>query len=482
MFTWEEFGWESPEQPAYLTAPARYKALADKQPVEFVTCKEYLDKYGAGPKETVYLPMDAWNKSLTWGLGGDQLRIMDRKVEAIALGGGTFDAVAATLGRTRSQVSPWTRHGKTSWPRRATTWACANTRAGRETGWRRWTGSRTTTTSPGARSATTISTPPKSKARLCSRLPWATSQAHQLCWQAQQGRRAVTVFNPSGYERSDLVLTGRIYPIAEKAAGVVVRDRAGTYATLLKSSRPTGTHKATSWWPRLPLRPKRSRPSDTTPISSNSPARTPRQPARWRIDEARPNAGERARPGAARPDHGRRQQPGRQASRAAKCSTAPRARFPCFTGRPNPNLSLGPKPPPATTAPSRKRRSTGWKKARCATVRARHKWQYLTFETRVTLTAGLPYVEVISRFGPKCRRSRSVHPADIKEGYWFSLAPAFQPTRNRPRFSPGRRADPEERLPRPHVRRFGRQGRRAAGAAQGHPVVPERRAACCRIW
>ena len=30
IFAWEEFGWESPEQPAYLTAPAKYKELADK--------------------------------------------------------------------------------------------------------------------------------------------------------------------------------------------------------------------------------------------------------------------------------------------------------------------------------------------------------------------------------------------------------------------------------------------------------------------
>ena len=62
LFTWEEFGWESPEQPAYLSAPARYKGLSDQQPVEFVTLKEYLDKYGAGPQEIVTLRMDDWNK------------------------------------------------------------------------------------------------------------------------------------------------------------------------------------------------------------------------------------------------------------------------------------------------------------------------------------------------------------------------------------------------------------------------------------
>ena len=84
IFAWEEFGWESAEEPAYLTSPAKYQGLAG---VEFVTIKEYLEKYGSQAKETIYLPMDAWNKSLTWGLGGDQVRIFDRKLERLAAGG-----------------------------------------------------------------------------------------------------------------------------------------------------------------------------------------------------------------------------------------------------------------------------------------------------------------------------------------------------------------------------------------------------------
>jgi alpha-mannosidase len=42
-----------------------------------------------------------------------------------------------------------------------------------------------------------------------------------------QGPLAVSVFNPSGWERTDTVLTGRIYPIREKAKGIVVRDKTG---------------------------------------------------------------------------------------------------------------------------------------------------------------------------------------------------------------------------------------------------------------
>ncbi len=42
--------------------------------------------------------MDAWRKLLTWGLGGDQLRVMDRKVEATLLAAERFDAIASHLG------------------------------------------------------------------------------------------------------------------------------------------------------------------------------------------------------------------------------------------------------------------------------------------------------------------------------------------------------------------------------------------------
>ena len=97
VFTWEEFGWESPEAPDYVTAPEKYRKVAARFPVEFVTLREYMEKYGA-TKETVYFEMDAWHKLLTWGLGGDQLRVQDRKVEALLLAAERFEAIAARLG------------------------------------------------------------------------------------------------------------------------------------------------------------------------------------------------------------------------------------------------------------------------------------------------------------------------------------------------------------------------------------------------
>ena len=98
VFAWEEFGWDDPEHPAYLYVSEGYKKLAKQYPVEFVTLREYLDKYGADPKASIYLPMDAWAKSLTWGIGGDQMRILDRKVEKLLLAAELYDAVAVGLG------------------------------------------------------------------------------------------------------------------------------------------------------------------------------------------------------------------------------------------------------------------------------------------------------------------------------------------------------------------------------------------------
>ena len=72
--------------------------LAKEGRVEFVTLREYLDKYGSQAKQTILLPMDAWNKSCTWGLGGDQVRMMQRKVEGLLLAAEVFDAAASALG------------------------------------------------------------------------------------------------------------------------------------------------------------------------------------------------------------------------------------------------------------------------------------------------------------------------------------------------------------------------------------------------
>jgi hypothetical protein len=68
-----------------------------------------------------------------------------------------------------------------------------------------------------------------------------------------------------------------------------------------------------------------------------------------------------------------------------------------------------------------------------ATLKAVHRWRQLTFETRVTLSAHSPNVEVISRVltsvppalddFPEGRAQR-----DINNGYWLAFAPSFATT------------------------------------------------------
>jgi alpha-mannosidase len=105
-----------------------------------------------------------------------------------------------------------------------------------------------------------------------------------------------------------------------------------------------------------------------------------------------------------------------------------RGAFPHFTGRPNPNLSLKPAPPARyDSATSKAQLDWVAKGPLLATLRAQHRWPYLTFETRVTVTARAPYVEVITRLLALVPPHSDAAPADIKEGYWASFAPAFEP-------------------------------------------------------
>ena len=68
-----------------------------------------------------------------------------------------------------------------------------------------------------------------------------------------------------------------------------------------------------------------------------------------------------------------------------------------------------------------------------ATLRTRHNWPLLKFETLVTLCAGMPYVEVTSRVlaevppAPDALDESRRFPIEIKEGYWLTFAPNFEP-------------------------------------------------------
>ncbi len=223
IFAWEEFGWESPEKPAYLTAPERYRAL---EQVEFVTLKEYLDKYGALGKESVYLPMDAWNKSLTWGLGGDQIRILDRKVDALLLAAELFDAIAAAHGYD-SQAGAMEK-----------AWRDLLASQSHDVGlceYSRWQGDRMAPFDRiedlhnftwGALGYNHLDAARKlGQAVLDGALDYLGSRADTAT--NRPGETAAVVFNPHTWTRTDLASTGRIYPLPPKIRDVMVRDRTG---------------------------------------------------------------------------------------------------------------------------------------------------------------------------------------------------------------------------------------------------------------
>jgi len=422
IFAWEEFGWESPEKPAYLTAPERYRAL---EQVEFVTLKEYLDKYGAQGKESVYLPMDAWNKSLTWGLGGDQIRILDRKVDALLLAAELFDAIAAAHGYT-SQTGALEK-----------AWRDLLASQSHDVGlceYSRWQGDRMAPFDRiedlhnftwGALGYNHVDAArQQGQAVLDGALNYLGSRADTATNRPGESLAAV-VFNPHTWARTDLVSTGRIYPLPPKIRDVMVRDRTGRIvpSQLAKTDKDADGN--------LDM-------AEVTFLAKDVPAAgydsfflqfaaeaVPAAPTALRFDESKltlENEFVRVRLDP---------KTGGIAGLAAKAAGGEmldpmKGVFPRFTGRPTQSLSTRPNPP-AQFDSAESQAQIDWlaRGPLWATVRAQHSWKYLKFETRITLAAGLPYVEVTVRVLAQVPPQADVNPPDIMEGYWLSFVPGF---------------------------------------------------------
>ena len=420
IFAWEEFGWESPETPAYLSAPERYRAL---EQTEFVTLKEYLEKYGAQGRESIYLPMDAWNKSLTWGLGGDQIRILDRKVDALLLAAEMFDAIAAAHGYA-SKAEAMEK-----------AWRDLLASQSHDVGlceYSRWQGDRMAPFDRiedmhnftwGALGYSNLDAARKQgQAVLDGALDYLGSRADAAT--SRPGETAALVFNPHTWVRSDLASTGRIYPVPAKMRGLVVRDRAGRIvpSQIVKADMDADGN--------MDMIEAAFAAKDIPAAGYDSyflqfaPAEAPPVPTALRIDEANltleneflrvrldPKTGAIA---------------GLTAKGGGEMLDPAQGAFPRFTGKPTKSLSTRPDPPAEYDSRDSKAaidwlaRGPLW-----ATVRAQHSWKYLKFETRITVTAGLPYVEAIVRVLPQVPPQSDVNPPDIKEGYWLSLAPGF---------------------------------------------------------
>ncbi len=428
IFTWQEFGWESPETPAYLRAPIRYLKIAEKARVEFVTLQQYLEKYGAGKVQTIYLPMDAWNKSLTWGLGGDQIRILDRKVEGLLLAAERFDAIAALLGGTSQSE------------RLDQAWKDLMTAQSHDVGlceYSRWQGF------PSGRMA------PLDRLEDFHNFTWGAIGYNHLDAAQKQGQQvlaaalttlaakidsasvgkdhqAVTVLNSNGWQRSATAQTGRLYPIPPGTKQIVLRDRQGRVlpSQLVKVEKDRHGNLIVA----DVLFPAKAVPSLGYDTYSLEYARQEEPIATdLRVDESSlVLENEHLRLALDATTGGILSLIDKHTgAESLKTGQGP---YPVFRGRPNRSMPDRGNAPENYDSTKSKATLTWIERGPLrATLRAEHRWQHLTFETRISLTAGSPQVDVLTRLlafvPPKVDKSAP----DIVEGYWLSFRPAFEP-------------------------------------------------------
>jgi alpha-mannosidase len=428
VFTWEEFGWESPEKPTYLTAPAKYKGLAARLPVEFVTLAQYMDRYGAA-REKVYFDMDSWTKLLTWGLGGDQLRVEDRKVEALLASAERFDAIASKLGG-KSQAAVLER-----------AWRDLLASQSHDVGlceYSRWQGDRMAPLDRiedyhnftwGAIGYNHLDAARKqagpvlrsAMAHIASRVRPARVKPDEL---------AATVFNSCEWERAGVVETGRIHGLPASARSVAVRD-AGGKVVPSQSLGPVRDGVANLIFvadrvPGLGYGSYYLEPTGDAAAAADSGLSIDENGLTLANEHLRVTIDRTNGAIASLKDAGGRE-----------LLASP---FPVFHGTPNrtynPRSAFGNK---GVNCPERY--SSAESKAQIdflergpvrASLRARHKWPLLEFETRVNVYAHTPWVEVISRvlagvppLPDEMERGR--FPAEIRNGYWLSFTPGFEP-------------------------------------------------------
>ena len=469
LFTWEEFGWEPPETPSYLKTPEKYQKISEQFPVEFVTLKDYLDRYGSSAaKEPVYFNMDAWSKLLTWGLGGDQLRVMDREVEAKLLAAERFDALAASLG------------GKNHAAELEKAWKELLTSQSHDVSlceYSRWQGDRMAPLDRiedlhnftwGALGYNHLSAAEKQGNELLTNsLDYLSGHINSEA--GQQGPLAVTVFNPCAWERSDLATTGRVIPPNASMKDVVVKDGSGRLvpSQIIKSDKDEqGNLRVANVAFQAAKIP--SVGYDTYYLEF-TPAAAPPVSTGLRIDESNLMLENEylkvklsSKFGAITSLIDKRT--GHEMLDGGKGA------FPVFRGTPNQGYCLFNAMTrekyhrqelkiPASfdssqskaayvgteklTAPSG---NMGWdaglnssiswveKGPLRATVKTHHDWPLLKFETYITLCAGSPCVEVISRVlteippAPDAIGADGRFPAEIKNGYWLDFAPGFNAT------------------------------------------------------
>ena len=421
VMRWEEFGWESEEQPAYLWAGPYYTQLAIEIPVEYVTLEQYMDRYGRNPKETVSPDMDAWNKSLTWGLGGDQVRVLDRKTENVLLAAECFDAIASTMG------------GKAHPKEMESAWKHLLASQSHDVGlceYSRWQGDRFE---------------PLDRVQDYHNFSWGTIGYNHLESAMETGKPvldaslqriasqvgtkamgdlAITVFNPSGWERTETVSTGRLYPIPANVKDIAIKDSAGkavpSQITTCERDEAGNLVVATvsftaSKIPSVGYATYYLKYSNKPAAASTSVLKYDETALTMENDYVKVKLDPKSGAIASLID----KKTGKEMLKTP---------YPIFTGTSDPGYPLR----PGTKEGFDSATSQGtidWidKGPVLATVRARHSWPYLIYESRVTLAADSPYVEVTTRVLAQAPPQRDDSPPDIKRGYYISFTPATKP-------------------------------------------------------
>ena len=288
--------------------------------------------------------MDASGKSLTWGLGGDQVRIFDRKVESLLLAAEVFDAAASSLGAA-SQCELLDKAWRNELASQShDVGLCESSR---------WQGDLMAPADRiedhhnftwGAIGYNHLDAAQKQGQR-CStlRLPHCR-QADRQRPQAH-GPLAATVFNPHGWRRAaGLATTGRIYPLPADTKDVVVKDSSGqTIPSQIVKSEKDAQGNIIVANVAFPAKAVPSAGYDTYySILRNNRRRAQDRSANRRNEV---DAGERAPPRAFGSDRRAGLSAWFTRRRAVRCSTPAKAPAHWLTGKPNPNLSLRPNPP-----------------------------------------------------------------------------------------------------------------------------------------
>jgi alpha-mannosidase len=427
---WSELGWEDPERPRYLTYPKDFAEMSAKSNVEYVTLRGYLKQHGNQARETIYFNMDAWKKLLPWGIGGDQVRVNARKIEAILHAAERFDAVASAMGSTSKASILYN-----AWRDLLT----AQSHDQNLCEYSRWQGDRMA---------------PLGLVEDHHDQTWGSVGYHHLDEALKAGNAtlesslsdianrvaaprgatgpSIVVFNPCSWERTSLARSGKVYLKDLSARNISVINSAG--ATVPFQVERTENDLA-GYLAMV----------DVTFLAENvpgigydtyrlkftpEPVESPKSAVI--VDEARFEIENPFVHVRLDPSHGGltslvEKKSGKEFISAAKFST------PAFHGQPNLKYPFLEKAPDTSYDSTTAKASVMWleKGPLRATLKAVHKWKQLTFETRVTVSGYSRNVEILSRV------LTSVPPAldgfpnggraerNINNGYWLAFAPAF---------------------------------------------------------